>query len=78
MLPELKRAVITTNGALTPNFYYIQELREKNQIQEKTMMKKTEEKKAEVGATASVLHENVALINPKNIKPKTLDFSEDS
>ena len=30
LIPELKRAVITSNGKLTPNFEYITKLREQN------------------------------------------------
>ena len=41
------------------------------------MVKKTQEKKIEVDATASILQDNVAIIKNKDIKPKTLDFSED-
>jgi alpha-aminoadipic semialdehyde synthase len=56
LLPELKRAVIASNGKLTPNFEYINDLRLKNMASEKTMVKKTQEKKTEVDATASILH----------------------
>ena len=45
LLPELKRCVITTNKKLTPNFEYINDLRAKNQMQDKTMVKKMHEKK---------------------------------
>lgn len=77
LLPELKRCVITTNGKLTPNFEYIKDLREKNEMQDKTVVKKTEEKKGEIGATASVLHQNVSIVKPKKEDKKVLDFSED-
>lgn len=40
LLPELKRAVITVNGKLTPNFEYIAKLRAENDLQMNSMMKK--------------------------------------
>lgn len=46
LVPELKKAVITTKGKLTPNFEYIQALREKNEQKSlKTMMRKKDENK---------------------------------
>ena len=32
LIPELKKAVITSNGKLTPMFEYITELRTKNEL----------------------------------------------
>jgi len=40
LIPALKRAIITLNGKLTPNFEYIQALREKHNPALKTMLKK--------------------------------------
>lgn len=45
LVDELKRAVITTKGKLTPNFEYIQSLREKNEEKLNTMMKKKQDNK---------------------------------
>jgi hypothetical protein len=39
---EIKRAVITSNGKLTPNFEYITELRQRNHEKMNTLMKKRE------------------------------------
>lgn len=77
LIPELKRAVITTKGKLTPNFQYIQELREKNEQKLNSMMKKKEENKIEIGATESVLHENVSIISKEKIKPEQLSFDDE-
>lgn len=77
MIPELKRAVITTNGKLTPNFYYINDLREKNENKMNTMLKNHQETKDEVGATESVLHQNVSIISKDKIKPEKLSFDDD-
>lgn len=77
LIPELKRAVITSNGKLTPNFLYINDLREKNELKMNTMAKKTHENKIEIGATESVLHENVSLISKEKIKPEQLSFDDD-
>jgi hypothetical protein len=39
---EIKRAVITCNGHLTPDFEYIDDMRKKNHEKMNTMMKKSE------------------------------------
>lgn len=78
LIPELKRAVITSNGRLTPNFEYIEKLREQNEFQMNTMMKKKDINKVEIDATSSVLHENVTIISKDKIQGERLDFSEDS
>jgi hypothetical protein len=49
LLPCLKRAVITLNGKLTTSFEYIQTLREKHNPALKTMVKKEQNIKTEVG-----------------------------
>lgn len=56
LIPELKRAVIVSNGKLTPSFEYISKLREENELQMNTMMKKKQSNKIEIGATESILH----------------------
>lgn len=78
LIPELKRAVITSNGQLTPMFEYIAELRKHNEFEMNTMMKKKEDNKIEVGATESVLHDNVSIIPKDKIKGETLSFDDDS
>ena len=77
LIPELKRAVITSNGKLTPNFEYIAKLREEKELQMNTMMKKKEVNKVEVGATESILHDNVTIISKDKIKPEKLVFDDD-
>lgn len=62
LIEPLKRAVITLNGKLTPPFEYIQKLREKHNPQMKTMLKKEEIVKTEVGETSSILNKNVSII----------------
>ena len=78
LIPELKRAVITSNGKLTPNFEYIAKLREEKELQMNTMMKKKEVNKVEIGATESVMHENVGIVAKEKIKPEVLDFGDDN
>ena len=73
----LKRAIITLNGKLTPNFEYIQELREKHNPALKTMVKKEQNIKTEVGETASILSKNVSIIPQEKIKPQVLSFTEE-
>jgi hypothetical protein len=58
----LKRAIITLNGKLTPNFEYIGKLREKHHSLLKTMAKKEELIKTEMGETSSILNKNVSII----------------
>lgn len=77
LIPELKRAVITANGQLTPNFEYIAELRKKNEMEMTSMMKKKQNNVVEVDATMSVLHDNVSLISKDNIKGEALSFDDD-
>ena len=77
LIQELKRAVITSNGKLTPSFEYITIQREKNELQMNTMMKKKEVNKVEVGATQSILHDNVTIISKDKIKPEKLVFDDD-
>lgn len=60
--------MITLNGKLTPDYEYINELREKNKLKMNTMMKKKEINKIEVGATESILHTNVSIIPKEKIK----------
>ena len=40
LIPALKKAIITLDGKLTPNFEYIQALREKHNPALKSMIKK--------------------------------------
>lgn len=42
LIPEIKKSVIALNGKLTPDFEYINELREKHKQKMNTMMKKKE------------------------------------
>jgi hypothetical protein len=76
-LPCLKRAIITLNGKLTPSFEYIQALREKHNPALKTMVKKEQNIKTEVGETASILNKNVSIIPQEKIKPQVLSFTEE-
>ena len=76
LIPELKRAVITANGKLTPNFEYIAELRKQNEMEMSSMMKKKQNNQVEVDATQSVLHENVSLISKDKIKGEALSFDD--
>ena len=41
------------------------------------MMKKKQDNNIEIGATESVLHENVSLISKDKIKPEQLSFDDD-
>jgi hypothetical protein len=50
------------NGKLTPNFEYISKLREKHHSLLKTMAKKEELIKTEMGETSSILNKNVSII----------------
>ena len=70
--------MITSNGKLTPNFEYIAKLREEKELQMNTMMKKKEANKVEIGATESVMHENVGIVAKEKIKPEVLDFGADN
>jgi hypothetical protein len=76
-LPCLKRAIITLNGKLTPSFEYIQALRENHNPALKTMVKKEQNIKTEVGETASILNKNVSIIPQEKIKPQVLSFTEE-
>ncbi len=76
-MPCLKRAIITLNGKLTPSFEYIQALREKHNPALKTMVKKEQNIKTEVGETASILNKNVSIIPQEKIKPQVLSFTEE-
>jgi predicted nucleic acid-binding protein len=73
---EIKRAVITSNGKLTPNFEYIAELRQRNHEKMNTLMKKSEVNKIEIGATESILHTNVTIIPKEKIKGEKLSFDD--
>jgi len=77
LIPPLKRAVITLNGKLTPNYEYIEKLREKHNPALKTMLKKEENIKTEVGETSSILNKNVSIIPKEKIKPQVLSFAEE-
>ena len=77
LIPELKRAVITSNRKLTPLFEYIAELREKNEQEMSSMTKKKQDNKMEVGATESVFHDNVSIIPKEKIQGETLNFDDD-
>jgi hypothetical protein len=65
------------NGKLTPSFEYIQALREKHNPALKTMVKKEQNIKTEVGETASILNKNVSIIPQEKIKPQVLSFTEE-
>lgn len=68
LTPQVRKSVIALNGKLTPDYEYINELREKNKLKMNTMMKKKEVNKIEVGATESILHTNVSIIPKEKIK----------
>jgi hypothetical protein len=52
-------------------------LREKHNPALKTMVKKEQNIKTEVGETASILNKNVSIIPQEKIKPQVLSFTEE-
>ena len=48
LIPELKRAVVTSNGKLTPNFEYITQLRQKNEMEMASISKNKRDSTVEV------------------------------
>ncbi len=43
-----------------------------------TMMKKKEVNRVQIGATESILHENVTIVPKEKLKPEILDFADDN
>lgn len=75
MPAELERAVITSNGKLTPDFEYIAQLREENE-QKSMATKKRQEQHAEqeFEISNSVMNKNVKKV--EDIQGEALDFSQ--
>ena len=72
LLPELKRAVITYNKKLAPNFEYIAKLREANE--QKSLRTQKKEANLEYDKTKSVNPQNIKDVG--EIKGEALDFSK--
>ena len=70
---QLKKAVIACGGKLTPNFEYIEKMREENE-QKSMRTKKKDERTLEFEKTSSVMYDNVK--NVQNIEGEALDFSK--
>lgn len=77
LIPELKRAVITYNKKLAPNFEYIARLREENEQKSVNTQMRTQKKQAiglEYDKSQSVYTQNVKVV--EGIEGETLDFSK--
>ena len=73
LLPEIQKAVIATNGKLTPNFEYISTLREEN-LKKSLTTRKKEQLSIEFDKSKSVFQNNTTVI--ENIQGETLDFAK--